>query len=158
MKRAVRGLDHVVVMVDGIDAAEAAYARLGLQVQPRGIFDGRMLPALDTELDEGWSEVVKAFVKKDGTPGNKRASDVADADEFAGLLRIVKRRLGELADQIIGGEVGVRPYRLRTESPCPHCEYRPVCRFDVAHNAYHPLEPMTREQVLARAAAEEADA
>ena len=36
MKRAVRGLDHVVIMVDGIDAAEAAYARLGFQVQPRG--------------------------------------------------------------------------------------------------------------------------
>src|SRR2546421_8306803 len=36
MKRAVRGLDHVVVMVDGIDAAEAAYKKLGFQVQPRG--------------------------------------------------------------------------------------------------------------------------
>ncbi|HEY6981692.1 VOC family protein [Reyranella sp.] len=36
MKRAVRGLDHVVVMVDGIDAAQAAYERLGFQVQPRG--------------------------------------------------------------------------------------------------------------------------
>ena len=36
MKRAVKGLDHVVVMVDGIDAAEKAYTKLGFQVQPRG--------------------------------------------------------------------------------------------------------------------------
>ena len=36
MKRAVKGLDHVVVMVDGIDAAQSAYERLGFQVQPRG--------------------------------------------------------------------------------------------------------------------------
>ena len=36
MSRAVKGLDHVVVMVDGIDAAAAAYKRLGFQVQPRG--------------------------------------------------------------------------------------------------------------------------
>jgi hypothetical protein len=36
MKRAVKGLDHVVVMVDGIDAAEEQYAKLGFQVQPRG--------------------------------------------------------------------------------------------------------------------------
>ncbi len=36
MTRAVKGLDHVVVMVDGIDAAEAAYKKLGFQVQPRG--------------------------------------------------------------------------------------------------------------------------
>jgi glyoxalase-like protein len=34
--RAVKGLDHVVVMVDGIDAAQSAYERLGFQVQPRG--------------------------------------------------------------------------------------------------------------------------
>ena len=36
MTRAVTGIDHVVVMVAGIDAAEAAYRRLGFQVQPRG--------------------------------------------------------------------------------------------------------------------------
>jgi hypothetical protein len=35
-QRAVKGLDHVVVMVDGIDAAERQYERLGFQVQPRG--------------------------------------------------------------------------------------------------------------------------
>jgi hypothetical protein len=35
-RRAVKGLDHVVVMVDGIDAAQRQYERLGFQVQPRG--------------------------------------------------------------------------------------------------------------------------
>jgi catechol 2,3-dioxygenase-like lactoylglutathione lyase family enzyme len=34
--RAVKGLDHVVVMVDGIDAAQRQYESLGFQVQPRG--------------------------------------------------------------------------------------------------------------------------
>ncbi len=34
--KAVKGLDHVVVMVDGIDAALKAYEKLGFQVQPRG--------------------------------------------------------------------------------------------------------------------------
>lgn len=36
MKRAVKGIDHVVVMATDIDAAEAAYRRLGFEVQPRG--------------------------------------------------------------------------------------------------------------------------
>jgi hypothetical protein len=36
VKRPVKGLDHVVVMVDGIDAAQKQYERLGFQVQPRG--------------------------------------------------------------------------------------------------------------------------
>ncbi|MBV8392134.1 MAG: VOC family protein [Alphaproteobacteria bacterium] len=36
MKRAVKGLDHVVVVVESIDAAQKAYAKLGFQVQPRG--------------------------------------------------------------------------------------------------------------------------
>ena len=59
MKRAVRGLDHVVVMVDGIDAAEAAYAKLGFQVQPRG-FHRKLgtadhLMIFDTDYFEIWA-------------------------------------------------------------------------------------------------------
>jgi catechol 2,3-dioxygenase-like lactoylglutathione lyase family enzyme len=35
--QAVRGIDHVVVVVPDIEAARATYARLGFQVQPRGL-------------------------------------------------------------------------------------------------------------------------
>jgi catechol 2,3-dioxygenase-like lactoylglutathione lyase family enzyme len=37
MRQAVKGLDHVVVMVEDIDVAASAYRRLGFQLQPRGL-------------------------------------------------------------------------------------------------------------------------
>jgi len=36
MSRAVRGIDHAVIVVQDIDAAETAYRRLGFAVRPRG--------------------------------------------------------------------------------------------------------------------------
>jgi ATP-dependent helicase/nuclease subunit B len=41
------------------------------------------------------------------------------------------------------------PYRLNDKSPCPHCDYRSVCRFDPAINRYNHLKPISREEVFA---------
>ncbi len=129
-----------------------------LQEQPRGIFDARYVQLLDAQLQPSESSsVIKAYMKKDGSLGRKSSTDFAEPGEFAALLSLVKRKLGELSDQIIDGQIGVRPYRMRQLSPCPQCGFRSVCRFDVAMNQYHPLEPMTREQVLERAVEEAGD-
>jgi len=60
----------------------------------------------------------------------------------------VRGQLGALADGVLSGEVGVTPYRLNLDTPCPGCGYRSVCRFDPAVNRYHHLAPMSKEQVL----------
>jgi ATP-dependent helicase/nuclease subunit B len=131
------------------EALDPANPRFHLRVKPRGVFDATFLPAFDGALGEdGRSDVVHARVKKDGTFGYRNASDVADANEFAGLLAFVRRRLGELADGILAGVVEVRPYRINRDTPCPRCEYRSVCRFDPSINTYRHLPPMRREDVL----------
>lgn len=127
------------------------------QEQLHGIFDSRFLPWFDSQAD-GWSKVIKAFVKKDGTLGHRSTSDAAERDEFLALLRLVERNLAELADQILDGNIAVAPYRLADESPCARCDYQSVCRFDVQFNRYHPLESMSRDQVLAKAMEEARDA
>jgi hypothetical protein len=91
MKRAVKGLDHVVVMVDGIDTAEAAYKRLGFQVQPRGfhrklgtanhlmIFDTDYFEILGLVEDTEFNAERREWLKQGGGLANVAlATDGAD--------------------------------------------------------------------------------
>jgi ATP-dependent helicase/nuclease subunit B len=120
-----------------------------LKVKPRGIFEASHLKSLDGNC-AGPSKVVNAMIKKDGTLGSKGRSDAADAPEFTALIDHTRARIAALADQILFGQIDIRPYQIRTISPCPHCDYRPVCRFDPALNRYHHLDPLGREEVLQR--------
>ena len=119
-----------------------------LQVKPRGLVESRAVKSLDADLVEGHSKVVGVYLRKDGSPGNRHATDIADKDEFEALLLHVEQRLGELADQIFSGDVTVRPYMIAGQTPCSRCEYRSVCRFEPGVNHYRMLPGMKREDVL----------
>jgi ATP-dependent helicase/nuclease subunit B len=126
-----------------------------LREKPRGIFSSAVADSLDTGLEDGGSSVVSLYRKKDGSFGRKGSTDVAEPEEFGALLQLVRQRLTELGGQIMDGEIGITPYRHRQESPCGHCDYRSICRFDVQMNPYRPLDAMSREQVLERAMQQE---
>jgi ATP-dependent helicase/nuclease subunit B len=131
------------------EALDPSDPKFLLRVKPRGVVRGDFVPAFDQSLRDGPSEVIQVSVRKsDGGWGNRRASDVADPAEFEALLGHVRRKLAELADGVLSGEVGVRPYRIGTDTPCPNCGYRSVCRFDPAVDRYRNLAPMGKEQVL----------
>jgi ATP-dependent helicase/nuclease subunit B len=119
-----------------------------LRIRPRGLIEARAIPSLDTQLQSGQSSVVQVYIKKEGGVGKNNASDAASETEFNALLKHVERRLGELADQVVRGDVAVEPYMIGDSTPCPRCEYRSVCRFEPGVNRYRMLAAMKREEVL----------
>ncbi len=121
-----------------------------LRTKPRGLIDERAVDSLDGGGETGASKVVAAYRKKEGGLGNRHSTDVATAQEFAGLTNLVERRLGEAADRVVDGDVRVRPYMLGRATPCPQCEYRAVCRFEPGLNPYRVLQPLGRLEVLQR--------
>lgn len=82
MSKAVKGIDHVVVMVDGIDAAQMAYEKLGFQVQPRGyhqklgtanhlmIFDKDYFEILGIVADSSFNAERREWLKAGGGLAN----------------------------------------------------------------------------------------
>ena len=73
---------------------------------------------------------------------------MADAHEFAALLTFVRGQIGRIGDAIMSGAADIAPYRLGKTSPCPQCDYRPVCRFEPLVNGYRHLAPLRRLDVL----------
>ena len=125
-----------------------------LSAKPRGIFSTDYFGSLDRSCDQGPSAVFAAHVNKSGEFGKRHSTDVAEADEFAALLKDVRRQLGRMGDQIMDGEVALRPYRIGTITPCANCRYRSVCRFDASINRYRNIPSLPRDQVLREIAEE----
>ena len=115
----------------------------------KGIFNGEFASELDGTAVSKWSDYYNFYVKQDGNAyGHYGRSGALKPEDFEKVLVFAERKIAELAEGIVSGEIEVRPYQLGTKSPCGWCEYRSVCRFDWQVNEYNRLEPMGKEKGL----------
>ncbi len=138
-------------LVRNPEEADGEEASMEEPIRPRGVIRWETIAALEADpTATGWSKHFSVYRKTDGNPGHLDRSDAAESSRFDPLLEHTRRKLGELADDLLDGDVAVRPYRLRSFSPCSWCELRSVCRFEIGLNEVRYLEAMKRSDVLDR--------
>ncbi|MFQ5414482.1 MAG: PD-(D/E)XK nuclease family protein [Phycisphaerae bacterium] len=119
--------------------------------RPRGVLRFDELDALEPGGgDAGWCTYYSVYRKKDGGLGNADKSDAVDGPGFRALLDHTRDKLGELADAVLDGDVGVRPCRLGTFSPCSWCTLSSVCRFEMDMSDVRFLETLKQSDVIQR--------
>ena len=115
----------------------------------KGIFNGQFASELDGAAASRWSDYYNFYVKQDGDVyGNYGSSGALKPADFEKVLSFVERKIVELAEGIVSGDIKVGPYMLGTKTPCGWCDYRAVCRFDWQVNEYNRLESMGKEEAL----------
>ena len=115
----------------------------------KGIFNGRFFQLLDSAASSGWSKFYSfRFTSRDEQYGNYSISAALRPDHFEKVLRFTEQKILKLVQEILSGEIDIRPYRLSGKSPCSYCEYNSVCRFDWQINDYNPLISLGKTEVL----------
>jgi ATP-dependent helicase/nuclease subunit B len=62
-------------------------------------------------------------------------------EEFRALLRQIEGFLRRYGREVYAGKVSVLPFRLKNDTACDFCDYRPICRFDPWTQPYRVLRP-----------------
>ncbi|MBE6072615.1 MAG: helicase-exonuclease AddAB subunit AddB [Clostridium butyricum] len=109
--------------------------------------DARVVKAMDKDID-GYSLVIPAAFKKDGE--FKASSDVVTEEEFNLLREYVNKKMKELCEEMLSGEIKIQPFKNSNKTHCEYCDFSSICQFDtdIKENKYKVIIKKPKEEVL----------
>jgi len=109
--------------------------------------DARVVKAMDKDI-EGYSLVIPAAFKKDGE--FKASSDVVTEEEFNLLREYVNKKMKELCEEMLSGEIKIQPFKNSNKTHCEYCDFSSICQFDtdIKENKYKVIIKKPKEEVL----------
>ncbi len=118
---------------DGIDDSES---RRGQEYRMVGLVnnDEEVLSLIDENITEtGSSEVIKVSRLKNGTIKVPKGTSTKG---FEALGEFITTKATKLGQDIINGNVDIRPFKSGQKTPCDYCEFASICRFDMKMSGY----------------------
>lgn len=118
------------------------------KLKPSGIVntDLEIIKNLDRKFETD-SDVIPVATKKDGS--FSKYSTVASTNRINLLRSYVRQKAKNTAENILSGEIGIRPSLRRGISSCEYCPYSAICGFDegIEGFSYNSLAKIKDEDI-----------
>ncbi len=88
-----------------------------------------VIHAMDNTNTQGWSSIIPVYMLKNGS-ASKSQSKLASPEQYEKLKKYVKSAVTKIGQEIISGNIDIKPVRDGAFTPCVYCKYRLVCGFD----------------------------
>ena len=110
--------------------------------------DVNVVKMMDNKLEQGYSDIVPAYIGKDGDLSSK--SSVATKEEFEALQKQVRKTIEEISGEILKGNIDIKPYNYQKKTGCDYCKYKSICMFNpnIKGNDYDYIRHKNSHDIL----------
>lgn len=112
--------------------------------------DVDIVKKMDKTLETGNSNIVPAYINKDGNLAN-RASTIT-RQQFENLQKYTNKIIKQISNEILTGDISVKPYyKLKQgKTPCEYCKYKSICNFNtgICKREFRFVGNEGKEQIL----------
>ena len=126
--------------------------RKGFKMQGLILADVKVVKMMDNNLEQGYSDIIPAYISKEGEL-SKKFSSAASKEEFQALQRTVKKTIRQISKEILSGDISIKPYNYNQKTGCDYCPYKSICMFNVniKGNEYNYIKHKTNDEIFADA-------
>jgi ATP-dependent helicase/nuclease subunit B len=149
-------MDNPVVDGEPGDTEETIDKKIREKLRMNGLVNDseEVIGLLDAEFEKK-SEVIPVTKNKDGSLA--KASKVVAEQDFSMLMDFVNKKIVDLGQGILSGDVSIQPYEMDKKTACDYCKLKGVCGFDkkLPGYQYKKLQKFSEEEVLEKIRGEE---
>ena len=111
--------------------------------------DVKVIKMMDKNLEKGASNIIPAYIDKDGNISNSRSSTITK-EQFTNLQKAIRRIIKQISNEILKGQIDIKPIYNASKklSACKYCPYATICGFDSTINKYAYLGNKSKEIIL----------
>ena len=113
--------------------------------------DVKVVKLHDKNLDKGSSNLVPAYIDKEGNLSDKKTSGVTK-EQFSDLQKYMYVIIKQISKEILSGNIELKPYYKDKKTPCKYCDYKSICGFNMGgcENQYNYIDKQSKEEILAK--------
>ena len=120
------------------------------------VADVKIIKMNDNTLESGASKLVPAAITKSGNIDNRWTNGV-NSEEFKVLQKYIYKTIKEISNEILSGNIDIKPYNKQGKTPCRYCEYKAICGFNPRqkNNNYNYIDKISKDDIIRKMKAKE---
>lgn len=125
-------IDNVVKNAKNLTEEEiASKIRNNFKMKGLILADVSVVKLMDNKLETGSSDIIPAYIGKDGTLSEKKSS-VMSKENFEKLQAQVKEIIKDIVKEILQGKIDIKPYSYNKKTGCDYCKFKTICMFNTS--------------------------